>query len=173
MLLIRLCFSFTSMGIQLQVIIGGQITDVIRLSRFTCVSEAQTLIITTTTLGAEYSNSLWMPCAFEVVDTMPYAQDQTADIPCTGILRGYNDPAKVLGDTSGASGTWFFFFHLLLPKSILLSWTDTELSRRLGLGNDCIPDESNPAGYRSRTSRHFCGLFSQDNQHRPVQDFWA
>lgn len=48
------------------------------------------------------SNSPQFPCGLEVIDAMPYSQAQDAEIPCTGILRGYNDPSRVGGDISGA-----------------------------------------------------------------------
>lgn len=53
-------------------------------------------------LEGEFSNTPWFPCKLEVIDSTPYAQDQDAAIPCTGILREYNNPAIVGGDLSGA-----------------------------------------------------------------------
>ncbi|KAJ5726213.1 uncharacterized protein N7483_007570 [Penicillium malachiteum] len=48
------------------------------------------------------SNTPGFPCKLQVVDSMPYAQNEDTAIPCTGILREYNDPAKLGGDPSGA-----------------------------------------------------------------------
>jgi hypothetical protein len=54
------------------------------------------------TLEQAFSNTAAFPCSLEVIDAKQYAQDADPAIPCTGILREYNDPAKVGGDVSGA-----------------------------------------------------------------------
>ena len=71
-------------------------------------------------LEKAFSNTPWFPCNLEVVDTLPYAQDATPDIPCTGILREYNDPAKVGGDTSGAPN-WAWEMTPFMTRAIQLA----------------------------------------------------
>jgi hypothetical protein len=66
------------------------------------------------------SNTPGFPCRLEVIDSMPYAQAQDPNIPCTGILRGYNDPAKVGGDTSGAPN-WAWEMPGFMTQAILLA----------------------------------------------------
>lgn len=66
------------------------------------------------------SNTPSFPCRLEVIDTMPYAEAQDASIPCSGILREYNDPAKVGGDTSGAPN-WAWEMPVFMTQAILLA----------------------------------------------------
>jgi len=53
-------------------------------------------------LEQAFSNTASFPCNLEVIDAKQYAQAADPNIPCTGILREYNDPAKVGGDPSAA-----------------------------------------------------------------------
>jgi hypothetical protein len=51
---------------------------------------------------------------------MPYAESQNPAIPCTGILREYNDPAAVGGDTSGAPN-WAWEMPAFMTRAIQLA----------------------------------------------------
>jgi hypothetical protein len=66
------------------------------------------------------SNTPQFPCQLEVVDAMPYSQDQDPTVPCTGILRGYNDPARVVGNVSGAVN-WAWEMTAFMTRSIQLA----------------------------------------------------
>lgn len=71
-------------------------------------------------LERELSNTPGFPCKLEVVDSMPYSQDQDPAIPCTGILREYNDPAKVGGDSSGAPN-WAWEMPGFMTRAVQLA----------------------------------------------------
>jgi hypothetical protein len=73
-----------------------------------------------TTLEQAFSNTASFPCNLEVIDATPYAQDADPTIPCTGILREYNDPAKVGGDTSGAPN-WAWEMTAFTTRAIQLA----------------------------------------------------
>lgn len=66
------------------------------------------------------SNTPGFPCRLEVINTMPYAESQDPNIPCTGILREYNDPAKVGGDPSGAPN-WAWEMPGFMAQAILIA----------------------------------------------------
>ncbi|KAI5461830.1 hypothetical protein BGZ63DRAFT_444589 [Mariannaea sp. PMI_226] len=72
------------------------------------------------TLENGISNTPGFPCRLEVVDSMPYAGNQDPAIPCTGILREYNDPAKVGGDPSGAPN-WAWEMPEFMTRAIQLA----------------------------------------------------
>lgn len=67
-----------------------------------------------------FNNNPSFGCRLEVIDSTPYAQDQDAAIPCTGILREYNDPAKVGGDVSGAPN-WAWEMPGYMTQAVLLA----------------------------------------------------
>lgn len=71
-------------------------------------------------LQTGFSNTPSFPCKLQVISAMPYAQDADPTIPCTGILREYNDPAKVGGDTSG-SPNWAWEMPLFMTQALLLA----------------------------------------------------
>src|SRR5271163_2490926 len=72
------------------------------------------------TIEQGFKNSKWFPCNLEVIDTTPYAEAADPEIPCTGILREYNDPAKVGGDPSGAPN-WAWEMPAFMTRAIQLA----------------------------------------------------
>lgn len=71
-------------------------------------------------LEQEFSNTPWFPCNLEVIDALPYSEDQNPEIPCTGILREYNDPARAGGDISGAPN-WAWEMPVFQTRAIQLA----------------------------------------------------
>ncbi|KYK58749.1 hypothetical protein DCS_05767 [Drechmeria coniospora] len=72
------------------------------------------------TLETAFSLAPGFPCKLEVINTMPYSQPQDASVPCTGILREYNDPAKVGGDAKAASN-WAWEMPGFMTQAIQLA----------------------------------------------------
>ncbi|KAJ5630108.1 hypothetical protein N7528_003765 [Penicillium herquei] len=66
------------------------------------------------------SNTPGFPCNLQVIDSMPYAETQDPAIPCTGILREYNDPARVGGDASGAPN-WAWEMPQFMTRAVQLA----------------------------------------------------
>lgn len=73
-----------------------------------------------TTLEGEFSNTAGFPCKLEVIDSTLYSQSQDPTIPCTGILREYNNPAKVGGDISGAPN-WAWEMPAFMTRAVQLA----------------------------------------------------
>jgi hypothetical protein len=73
-----------------------------------------------TVLEEGVSNTPGFPCKLEVIDAKPYAQDQDPAIPCTGILREYNNPAKFGGDPSGAPN-WAWEMPPFMTRAVQLA----------------------------------------------------
>jgi hypothetical protein len=72
------------------------------------------------------SNTPELPCRLEVIDAMPYSQNQNASMPCTGILRGYNDPSRVGGDVGpGTAVNWAWEMTGVQLKAVMLA-SETE-----------------------------------------------
>ncbi|ODA83802.1 hypothetical protein RJ55_02318 [Drechmeria coniospora] len=71
-------------------------------------------------LEGAFTDTPGFPCKLEVVDAMPYAQDADAAIPCTGILREYNDPVKFGADPSGAPN-WAWEMPPFMTRAIQLA----------------------------------------------------
>jgi hypothetical protein len=70
-------------------------------------------------LENDLGNTIQMPCKLEVIDSNPYAQIQNASIPCTGILREYNNPS-VVGGVPGAPN-WAWEMPLFVTRAIMLA----------------------------------------------------
>lgn len=73
-----------------------------------------------TILEKRISNTPGFPCKLEVINSMPYSQDQNPAIPCTGILREYNDPAKVGGDPWSAPN-WAWEMPAFMTRAIQIA----------------------------------------------------
>jgi hypothetical protein len=101
-------------------------------------------------LEQAFTNTPSFPCILEVIDANQYAQDASADIPCTGILREYNDPAKVRGDTSGAPN-W--------------AWEMTGFTTRaIQLASEVDPQGELISAFRTAINIALCKQFDDPNQ---------
>jgi hypothetical protein len=101
-------------------------------------------------LEQAFSNSPSFPCNLEVIDAKQYAQDADPTIPCTGILREYNDPAKVGGDVSGAPN-W--------------AWEMTGFTTRaIELASQVDPQGPLISAFRTAINIALCKQFSDANQ---------
>jgi hypothetical protein len=77
------------------------------------------------------SNTDDFPCKLEVIDAVPYAQDQDPNIPCTGLLREYNDPERTDmrhgGDYSSGAPNWAWEMPDFMTRAVMLA-TETDPS---------------------------------------------
>ena len=101
-------------------------------------------------LEPAFSNTASFPCNLEIIDANQYAQDADPEIPCTGILREYNDPAKVAGDTSGAPN-W--------------AWEMTGFTTRaIQMASEVDPQGALVSAFRTAINIALCKEFSNPNQ---------
>lgn len=76
----------------------------------------------------QVSNTDEFPCKVEVIDAVPYAQDQDPMIPCTGILREYNDPGRTdmrHGGNSEGAPNWAWEMPDFMNRAVMLA-TETD-----------------------------------------------
>ena len=100
-----------------------------------------------TTLEEAFSNTA---CTLEVIDAKQYAQGADAEIPCTGILQEYNNPAKFGGDTSGAPN-W--------------AWEMTPFTTRaIQLASEVDPQGSLVNAFRTAINIALCKQFDDPTQ---------